>query len=61
MNEDELICRINELARTAKQRPLTDEELDERNVLRRRYIQNFRASLKAQLDSIRYVEDEPEA
>ncbi|MBO9610327.1 MAG: DUF896 domain-containing protein [Paenibacillaceae bacterium] len=58
MNMDEAITRINELARKAKSVGLSENEIDERNELRRRYIDAFKASLKQQLDSIKYVEDE---
>ena len=51
MSIDEVIARINELARLAKQRPLTEEELDERNKLRRIYIDNVKSSLTGQLDN----------
>ena len=34
--------RINELARLAKQRELTEEELAERDALRKEYIADFR-------------------
>ena len=51
MSIDEVIARINELARLAKVRPLTDEELDERNRLRRIYIDNVKSSLTGQLDN----------
>lgn len=57
--DDKTIQRINELARKAKTAGLTDEELEERNELRKKYISSFRASLKAQLDAIKYVEDDP--
>ena len=46
------IDRINELARLAKQRELTPEELEERKALRETYIQAARANLMAQLDSM---------
>lgn len=58
MSMDEAIARINELARKAKSVGLSEDEIDERNELRRRYIDAFKASLKQQLDSIKYVEDE---
>jgi len=58
MNMDEAITRINELARKAKSEGLSENEIDERNELRRKYIDAFKASLKQQLDSIKYVEDE---
>jgi uncharacterized protein YnzC (UPF0291/DUF896 family) len=58
MSLDKTIERINELARKAKTVGLTDEEIDERNELRSKYIQAFKTSLKGQLESIKYVEDE---
>ena len=38
----EKIDRINELARLAKERELTPEELAERTLLRKEYIEEFR-------------------
>lgn len=55
---DEVVKRINELARKAKTVGLSEDELEERNELRKRYIEGFRSSLRNQLDSIKYVEDE---
>lgn len=52
------IDRINELAHIAKKRQLTDEELAERDRLRKAYLAAIRANLKSQLDSIEFV-DEP--
>jgi uncharacterized protein YnzC (UPF0291/DUF896 family) len=58
MSMEETIERINQLARKAKTVGLTDEEIDERNELRKKYIEVFKGNLQIQLDSIRYVEDE---
>jgi uncharacterized protein YnzC (UPF0291/DUF896 family) len=58
MSMEEKIERINQLARKAKTIGLSDEEIDERNELRKQYIEIFKGNLKIQLDSIRYVEDE---
>lgn len=55
---EELIQRINELARKAKTFGLTDEELEERNELRRQYIDSFKASMRDQLQYVKYVGDE---
>lgn len=46
------IERINELARIAKTRALTDAEAAERKALREEYIAAYRASLISQLDSM---------
>ncbi len=51
------IDRINELARLAKQRELTPEEQAERQVLRREYIDAFKASLVGTLENT-YIVDE---
>jgi uncharacterized protein YnzC (UPF0291/DUF896 family) len=55
---EETVKRINELARKAKESGLTDEELEERNELRKKYIELFRASMRDQLDNIKFIEDE---
>ncbi len=51
------IDRINELARLAKERELTPEEQSERQILRREYIDAFKASLVGTLEST-YIVDE---
>ncbi len=51
------IDRINELAHLAKERELTAEEQAERQVLRREYIDAFKASLVGTLEST-YIVDE---
>ena len=51
MNMDEVIERINQLAKKAKTEGLTDEETVERDKLRRIYIDSVKASLTGQLDN----------
>ena len=51
MNMNEVIARINELAKKAKQTGLTPEETTERDKLRRIYIDSVKASLTGQLDN----------
>ena len=51
MNMNEVIARINELAKKAKTEGLTQEELVERDKLRRLYIDSVQASLTGQLDN----------
>jgi len=53
----EKIQRINELAKKAKAEGLTPEEVQERDALRREYINEFRQSLISQLDNT-YIIDE---
>ena len=51
MNMDEVIKRINELAAKAKKEGLNQEELAERDKLRRIYIDSVKASLTGHLDN----------
>ena len=51
MNMDQVIARINELAKKAKTEGLTPEEITERDKLRRIYIDSVKASLTGQLDN----------
>ena len=51
MDINQVIARINELAKKAKAEGLTEEELAERDKLRRIYIDNVKASLTGQLDT----------
>ncbi len=51
MNMNEVIARINELAKKAKNEGLTPEELTERDKLRRIYIDSVKANLVGQLEN----------
>lgn len=51
------IDRINELYHKSKAEGLTPEELEEQAVLRREYIEDFKANLKSQLDVIEISEE----
>ena len=51
MNMNEVIARINELAAKNKTVGLTDEELAERDKLRRIYIDSVKANLVGQLEN----------
>ena len=53
---DEVIARINVLAKKAKTEGLTEEEVAERDKLRRIYIDNVKANLIGQLDNTYIVE-----
>ncbi|MGZ0049635.1 DUF896 domain-containing protein [Brevibacillus gelatini] len=57
MVSDAEIKRINELAKKSREVGLTDEEKQEQKALRQKYIDAVKMSLRANLDSIRYVED----
>ena len=56
MNMDEVIARINVLAKKAKTEGLTPEELTERDKLRRIYIDSVKASLVGHLENT-YIVD----
>ena len=51
------IERINELARKKKTVGLTEAELEEQARLRRQYLDEFKANMKATLDNV-YIERE---
>ena len=60
MEFKEMIQRINELARKAKAEGLTPEETAEQAALRKEYIEAYKTSLRAQLDSIVVVNEKGE-
>lgn len=56
--DQKLIDRINELARKKKVSGLSDEELLEQQLLRQRYLEEFRAGFKQRLDSVKVVDED---
>lgn len=48
---DELLGRINELAKKAKEKGLTVDEQAERDQLRAEYVRQFRVSMRGILDN----------
>lgn len=56
MVTEQQIKRINELAKKQREVGLTEEEKAEQAVLRRAYIDGFKASLEGQLNNITVVE-----
>ena len=55
MNMNEVIARINALAKKAKTEGLTSEELTERDKLRRIYIDSVKANLVGHLENTTIV------
>ena len=55
MDMNAVIARINELAKKNKEVGLTDEELVERDKLRRIYIDNVTGNLKGHLENTTIV------
>jgi uncharacterized protein YnzC (UPF0291/DUF896 family) len=58
MLPDNLLERINELARKKKSEGLTESELSEQQKLRKEYIQLFRNQVEEQLATIKVVDEE---
>ncbi|WP_339030994.1 DUF896 domain-containing protein [Spiroplasma endosymbiont of Cantharis nigra] len=57
MEMESLLKRINELAKIAKERELTNEELKERDQLRKKYIAIFRKGLEQQLENVTIIDE----
>ncbi|MCH5338602.1 MAG: DUF896 domain-containing protein [Acetatifactor sp.] len=49
---NERIARINELYHKSQAEGLSEEEKEEQTRLRKEYVENIRANMKSQLDSI---------
>ena len=58
MFDQKKIDRIKELAKKNKEEGLTKEELAEREVLRKEYLENFRAHFRSRLDNVKVVSKE---
>ena len=50
--------RINELAKKNKEEGLTPEEVAEREVLRKEYLEHFRGHFRSRLENIKVVTPE---
>ena len=59
MNMQEMIARINFLARKKRTDGLTEGELIEQKELYELYLGNIREQVKQKLDSITFVDKEP--
>ncbi|WP_024622170.1 DUF896 domain-containing protein [Metaclostridioides mangenotii] len=58
MFEQKKLDRINQLAKKHKEDGLTHEEHDEREGLRKEYLEHFRAHVRSKLDNIKVVSPE---
>ena len=58
IQETARLARINELAHKAKTIGLTDEEISERDFLRKEFIIAFRENTRATLEKITIVEED---
>lgn len=57
--EQAKIDRINALAKKSKTVGLTPEEKEEQAILRKEFLEDFRAAFKQQLDRIEFVDEMP--
>lgn len=60
MFDQRKLDRINFLAKKNKEEGLTKEELAEREVLRKEYLENFRAHFKSRLENVKVVHSQEE-
>ena len=58
MLSKEKLDRLNELAKKSKETSLTNEELIERDALRKEYLDNFRVSFRKRLENIDFVDED---
>ena len=58
IQETARLARINELAHKAKTVGLTEEEISERDVLRKEFIVAFRENARATLENLTIVEED---
>ncbi|WP_204605482.1 DUF896 domain-containing protein [Cohnella boryungensis] len=59
MEMDQLINRINELSRKNKSGGLNEQELAERDSLRKQYLSIFKRNFRDELERIEIVDEEP--
>ena len=57
MIDEKLINRINELAKIAKERTLTEAESVERKQLRQQYLDTFRAGMKQTIEATKIYDE----
>ncbi|KRK65682.1 hypothetical protein FC72_GL000126 [Companilactobacillus tucceti DSM 20183] len=56
--QEELIAKINELAHKAKAGTITHEEEKQQAALREKYLENFRASFRSQIEMMKVYNKE---
>ncbi|MFC4597954.1 DUF896 domain-containing protein [Cohnella hongkongensis] len=59
MEMDQLINRINELSRKSKNEGLSEQEVAERDRLRKQYLSIFKNNFRQELDRIEIVDEPP--
>ena len=52
---EDIVKKINEFSKIAKERKLTEEEAKEREKYRKMYMEKFKETMRGHLDSIKVV------
>ena len=57
MEIKDIIEKVNYYAKLSKERKLTEEEIKDREIYRRMYLDQFKAQVKTHLDNIEIVDE----
>ena len=57
MKMKDIIEKVNYYAKLSKERKLTEEEIKDREIYRRMYLDQFKAQVKKHLDNIEIVDE----
>ena len=57
MEMKDIIEKVNYYAKLSKERKLTEEEIKDREIYRRMYLDQFKAQVKKHLDNIKIVDE----
>ncbi|MDU2236677.1 MAG: DUF896 domain-containing protein [Fusobacterium periodonticum] len=57
MEMKDIIEKVNYYAKLSKERKLTEEEIKDREIYRRMYLDQFKAQIKKHLDNIEIVDE----
>ena len=57
MEMKEIIEKVNYYTKLSKERKLTEEEINDREIYRRMYLDQFKAQVKKHLDNIEIVDE----
>ena len=57
MEMKDIIEKVNYYTKLSKERELTEEEIKDREIYRRMYLDQFKAQVKKHLDSIEIVDE----
>ena len=57
MEMKDIIEKVNYYTKLSKERKLTEEEINDREIYRRMYLDQFKAQVKGHLDNIEIVDE----